>query len=72
MLTYTGAGQSSGAAEPAPPAAHVEHTGQKMRGGWFQKCLQLVKLVQRRSWDQVRDLSEEYAQHPSMSRLVWR
>ena len=50
----------------------MEHTGPKMRGGWFQKCLQLVKAVQRRSWDQVRDLAEEYAQHPSMYRLVGR
>ena len=71
MLTYTGAGQS-GAAEPAGQVRTVEHTGPKMRGGWFQKCLQLVKAVQRRSWDQVRDLAEEYAQHPSMYRLVGR
>ena len=71
MLTYTGAGQT-GAAAAAGQVRTVEHTGPKMRGGWFQKCLQLVKAVQRRSWDQVRNLAEEYAQHPSMYRLVGR
>ena len=63
LLTTTG---SAGAIGAAPKA----RADQPKRGGWFQKCLELVKAVRARAWVHAQTLADDYASLPSMRSLL--
>ena len=57
--------------EPAKDALPWDKDlGKGQRGGWFQKCLQLVQAVVHRKYERAEDLAEEYSEHPTMKPLV--
>ena len=58
---------AGGGAIGAAPKARAD---QPKRGGWFQKCLELVKAVRARAWVHAQTLADDYASLPSMRSLL--